>query len=111
MVRAETITLRPATREDLHQIVALDEDPRLTHQPDGHVLNITTLAVAPGHQNGGLGQRLLDTAIVIAQRAGCTQIILETAHAARFYQRYGFTKIGERQQRGIVLQIMQRLIR
>ena len=29
---------------------ALDEDPRLTHQPEGQVLNITTLAIAPRQQ-------------------------------------------------------------
>ncbi|HMN26790.1 MAG TPA: GNAT family N-acetyltransferase [Caldilineaceae bacterium] len=89
---------------------ALDEDPWITHQPDGQVLNITTLAVAAGYQNQGLGQRLLHSAFEIAQRGGCTQIVLETAHAAQFYRRNGFAKSGERRQRGIVLHIMQRVI-
>ena len=39
---------------------ALDEDPQESHRPDGRVLNITTLAVAPVCQNQGLGARLLD---------------------------------------------------
>ena len=41
---------------------ALDEDPQESHRPDGRVLNITTLAVAPACQNQGLGARLLDHA-------------------------------------------------
>lgn len=85
---------------------ALDEDPRLTHQPTGRILNITTLAVAPGHQQGGLGPQLLDYAVTLARREGCTAIVLETAWAARFYERHGFVKIGERQQREITLHIM-----
>ncbi|MCL4862442.1 MAG: GNAT family N-acetyltransferase, partial [Caldilineaceae bacterium] len=87
---------------------ALDEDPHTTHAPHGRILNITTLAVHPAHQNRGLGQRLLDEAIAIARREGCEQIILETAHAERFYLRHGFAKLGERQQRGIILHVMQR---
>lgn len=85
---------------------ALDEDPHTTHAPNGRILNITTLAIHPAHQNRGLGQRLLDEAIAIARREGCEEIILETAHAERFYWRNGFTKSGERRQRGITLHIM-----
>ena len=50
---------------------ALDEDPQESHRPDGGVLNITTLAVAPVCQNQGLGARLLDHAIGIARQEGC----------------------------------------
>lgn len=89
---------------------ALDEDPRLTHKPDGRILNITTLAVGPAYQNRGLGELLLQQAIAIARREQCTQILLETAHAERFYRRHGFTKVGEREQRGIPLHIMQLLL-
>lgn len=91
---------------------ALDEDPYTTHQPDGPILNITTLAVNPAHQNRGLGGRLLNEVIAIARRENCTQIILETARAEAFYRKYGFSKTGERQQRGILLHIMHyRVIR
>jgi ribosomal protein S18 acetylase RimI-like enzyme len=90
---------------------ALDEDPHTTHMPDGQILNITTLVIAHAYQNQGLGQRLLDQAIRLARRENCSQIILETAHAERFYRRHGFEKIGERQQRGITLQIMRILLR
>ncbi|MEM7537543.1 MAG: N-acetyltransferase [Chloroflexota bacterium] len=84
----------------------LDENPYETHEPAGSVLNITTLAIAPSKQNRGLGKVLLDHAIEIAQREGCTHIILETARAQRFYLRHGFTVVSERQQRGIVLTVM-----
>ena len=85
---------------------ALDEDPWITHKPAGLVLNITTLAVGQSYQGRGYGEQLLHAAIEIARRERCTQIILETARAERFYLRHGFTKIGERQQRGILLHIM-----
>lgn len=85
----------------------LDEDPRETHEPDGVILCITTLAVAPEHQNRGYGARLLDEACNFARQQGCEQIILETAHAERFYSRHGFTVLSKRSQRGIHLTVMQ----
>ncbi len=85
---------------------ALDEDPHKTHQPTGTVLNITTLAIAPEHQKRKLGGRLVDQAIAVARQEACTTIILETAHAEKFYQRHGFIRLGERQQRDILLHIM-----
>ena len=85
---------------------ALDEDPQKSHRPDGRVLCITTLAVAPGCQNQGLGPRLLDCAITIARQEGCRQIILETAHAERFYLRHRFRRTGARTERGIRMAIM-----
>ncbi len=84
----------------------LDEDPRQSHRPDGRVLCITTLAVAPGCQNQGLGVRLLDRAVSIARQEGCAQIILETAHAERFYLRHRFQPAGVRAERGIRMAIM-----
>lgn len=87
---------------------ALDEDPAETHDPNGTVLNITTLAIAPHQQNRGLGAMLVAEAIAIAQREGCTTIVLETAHATAFYCRHGFTEIGQRQERNIRLYIMMK---
>lgn len=84
----------------------LDEDPQESHQPDGRVLCITTLAVAPDCQNQGLGPRLLDRAVAIARQEGCGQIILETAHAERFYLRHRFRRTGARTERGIRMAIM-----
>lgn len=85
---------------------ALDEDPRKSHRPDGHVLNITTLAVVPACQGQGLGARLLEHAIEVARAEGCGQIVLETAHAERFYERHGFRRTGERRERGIRMAIL-----
>jgi len=85
---------------------ALDEDPYLTHNPTGTILNITTLAIAPAQQQRGLGAQLLTYAITFARREACTALILETAWAARFYERHNFVKIGERRQRGVLLHIM-----
>ena len=85
---------------------ALDEEPQESHQPDGRVLNITTLAVAPACQNQGLGARLLVHAIAVARAEGCTEIVLETAHAEPFYLRHRFRRIGERTERGIRMAIM-----
>lgn len=106
--RAESPLLGYLTTEKWHTLrePALDEDPRLTHQPTGTILNITTLAIAPTHQQRGLGAQLVDHAVTLAYREECTAIVLETAWAARFYERHGFTKIGERRQRAILLHIM-----
>lgn len=84
----------------------LDEDPQESHRPDGRVLCITTLAVAPDCQNQGLGVRLLDRSISIARQEGCRQIILETAHAERFYLRHRFRRTGARTERKIEMAIM-----
>lgn len=86
---------------------ALDENPWLTHEPDGTILNITTLAIAPSEQGRGLGAQLVAHAIDLACREACTAIVLETAWAARFYEQHGFVKRGERRQRNILLHIMQ----
>lgn len=85
---------------------ALDEDPRTTHDPQGTILNITTLAVDPRFQGQGLGRQLLRAAEAIAQQEGCHEIILETARARDFYLRHGYTQTGERVQRGIRLHVM-----
>lgn len=91
---------------DMLREPTLDEDPRETHQPDGRVLHITTLAVDPTCQNQGLGTRLLDHAVAIARREACLQIILETARAEQFYLRHGFRRVYERIERGIKLTVM-----
>ena len=106
--RIESPLLGYLTTEKWHTLrePALDEDPRLTHQPAGTILNITTLAIAPTHQQRGLGTQLVDYAVALAQREACTAIVLETAWAARFYERHRFVKIGERRQRAILLHIM-----
>jgi GNAT superfamily N-acetyltransferase len=55
---------------------------------------LNTLALYPWYQKLGLGGLLLRTAEAQARRAGCSCMILETAHgnesALRFYHRSGF---------------------
>ena len=111
-VEGETTLLGYLTTEkwDDFREPVLGEDPRATHQPDGDVLNITTLAVGIPYQNRGLGGLLLDAAFAIARREGCRGIILETARAQRFYLRHGFETVAERSQRGIPLFVMRYLL-
>ncbi|MEZ4863958.1 MAG: N-acetyltransferase [Caldilineaceae bacterium] len=84
----------------------LDEDPKESHQAQGTVLNITTLAINPAYQNRGLGGLLIRHVFDLARREACLDIVLETAHAERFYLRHGFVRSGVRVQRGIPLYIM-----
>lgn len=86
----------------------LHEDPRESHQPHGHVLNITSLAIAPDYQNRGLGDRLLDQAVEIAQREGCDQIVVQTASAREFYERRGFELVGERTEDDVELYMLRK---
>ncbi len=86
----------------------LNEDPATTHQPHGTVLNITTFAIAPQFQNQRLGAWLLAYTERMAQAHGCREIVLETANARRFYERHGYSHIGERHQQGVNLHIMHR---
>ena len=100
------------TTEKWHEIrdPVLNEDPSETHKPDGTVLNITTLAIAPAFQNQRLGERLLKHAESLARSEGCTDVILETARAVRFYERHGYTLVSEREQQGVRLFVMQRTL-
>lgn len=85
---------------------ALDEDPNKTHEPNGSVLNITTLAVAPQVQGQGCGSLLVEHAIKIGRSEGCHEIVLETARAKDFYLKHGFTLLEERLERDIPMAIM-----
>jgi len=87
---------------------ALDEDPCVTHDPNGRIFCITTLAVQPNHHGRGLGALLLGRLVSIAQAEECRTIVLETAHAVGFYRRHGFQQVDQRTQRGISLTIMAR---
>lgn len=89
---------------------SLNEDPTETHKPNGTVLNITTLAIVPAFQNQRLGSQLLAYAEQLASSQGCHEVILETARAKRFYERHGYTLVGERQQQGVHLYIMHRFL-
>jgi ribosomal protein S18 acetylase RimI-like enzyme len=60
----------------------------------GRVAILEDLIVHPDHRGGGLGGRLLESAIRFAQDAGCQRVTLLTDStndsAQRFYRRHGF---------------------
>ncbi len=64
---------------------------------EGHLLN---LGVAEKRQGMGFGARLLDHALLAAQQAGATSLLLEVRpsndRALALYRHYGFQQIGVR---------------
>ena len=81
---------------------------RDSHDADGIIVNVTTLAIDPEFQNQGLGSTTLDWLYQFCTIQSCYTIILETAKARKFYERQGFIIVGERNQRGFPLYIMQK---
>jgi ribosomal protein S18 acetylase RimI-like enzyme len=85
---------------------ALDENPRTSHQPDGKIFCITSMAVRMKYRGRGYGLLVLDKLIETAHLEGCKNIILETSHAQGYYLKHGFKTIRSRTERGISLDIM-----
>jgi N-acetylglutamate synthase-like GNAT family acetyltransferase len=84
----------------------LDENPLLTHQPDGRIFCITALAVKKKFQGRGYRLLVLDKLIETAHLEGCRKVILETTHAQDLYLKRGFNTVKNRSERGISLEIM-----
>jgi ribosomal protein S18 acetylase RimI-like enzyme len=84
----------------------LDENPLVTHQPDGRIFCITAMAVKTKYRGRGYGLRLLDKFLEIAHNEGCRKIIVETTHAQDLYLKRGFKTIRNRTQRGVSLDVM-----
>ena len=84
----------------------LDENPLTTHQPDGRILCITSMAVKKDYQGRGYGLRTLDKLIEIGHREGCRKIVLQTTHAQGLFLKRGFTTVQNRTERGISLDVM-----
>jgi N-acetylglutamate synthase-like GNAT family acetyltransferase len=84
----------------------LDENPSVTHQPDGRIFCITGMAVKEKYRGRGYSLLVLDKLIEIAHREGCRKIILETTHAQDLFQKRGFKTIQNRTERGISLDVM-----
>ena len=84
----------------------LDENPLVTHQPDGRIFCITAMAVKMKYQGRGYSLLVLDKLIEIAHREGCRKIVLETTHAQGLYLKRGFKTIQNRTERGISLDVM-----
>ena len=67
-------------------------------EPQGHLLYLGTLAVAPAAQGQGVGRQLLATAEAYARQQGCTTIKI-TVLSARpellaWYERHGYVRTG-----------------
>jgi ribosomal protein S18 acetylase RimI-like enzyme len=84
----------------------LDENPLVTHQPEGRILCITGMAVKAKYRGRGYGLRILDKLIEIAHREGCRKIILETTNAQGLFQKRGFQTIQNRTEREVSLDVM-----
>jgi ribosomal protein S18 acetylase RimI-like enzyme len=84
----------------------LDENPLVTHQPDGRILCITAMAVKMDFRGRGYGLRILDKFIEIAQRERCQKIVIETTHAQGLYLKRGFKTVQNRTERGVSLDVM-----
>src|SRR5919112_515011 len=53
----------------------LDDNPLVTHQPDGRIFCITGMAVKTKYRGRGYGLRILDKFLEIAHNEGCRQIV------------------------------------
>jgi ribosomal protein S18 acetylase RimI-like enzyme len=88
----------------------LDENPLVTHQPDGRILCITSMAVKMEYRGKGYGLRILDKLIEIAHRERCQKIVIETTHAQGFFLKRGFKTVQTRTERGVALDVMSLLL-
>jgi N-acetylglutamate synthase-like GNAT family acetyltransferase len=84
----------------------LDENPLVTHQPEGRILCITAMAVKMNYRGRGYGLRILDKLLEIAHREGCKKIVLETTHAQGLFLKRGFKTVQQRTEREISLDVM-----
>src|SRR6266498_2604202 len=85
---------------------SLDENPLVSHQPDGRIFCITALAVKTKYRGRGYSLLILDKLIEIAHKEGCRKIVLETTHAQDLYLKRGFKVVQNRTERGISLDVM-----
>jgi len=84
----------------------LDKNPMATHQLDGRIFCITSMAVKMKYRGRGYGMLVLDRLIEIARREGCRKIILETTHAQGLFLKRCFKTVQNRTARGISLDVM-----
>jgi ribosomal protein S18 acetylase RimI-like enzyme len=84
----------------------LDENPVVTHQPDGRIFCITGMAVKNKYRGRGYSLLILDKLIETAHLEGCKKIVLETTHAQDLYRKRGFKVVQNRTERGISLDVM-----
>lgn len=81
--------------------------------PVRKALYLVNMAVAPGRQRGGVGQALLDEALVVARAVPVDAIRLDAydapAGAGEFYQKCGYTSRQGKVYRGVPLLYFERL--
>jgi ribosomal protein S18 acetylase RimI-like enzyme len=85
---------------------SLDENPLVSHRPDGRIFCITAMAVKTKYRGRGYSLLVLDRLIEIAHKEGCRKIVLETTHAQDLYLKRGFKVVQNRTERGISLDVM-----
>jgi len=83
-----------------------NENPLVSHQPEGRIFCITAMAVKKKYQGRGYGLLILDKLIEIAHSEGCKKIVLETTHAQGLFLKRGFQTIQNRTERGNSLDVM-----
>jgi ribosomal protein S18 acetylase RimI-like enzyme len=84
----------------------LDENPLVTHQPEGRIFCITGLAVKMKYRGRGYSLLVLDKLIETAHLEGCKKVVVETSHAQDLYLKRGFQKVRNRNERGVALDVM-----
>jgi ribosomal protein S18 acetylase RimI-like enzyme len=84
----------------------LDENPSVSHQPDGRIFCITAMAVKAKFQGRGYSLLILDKLLEIAHNEGCRKVLVETTHAQDLYLKRGFKTVQTRMERGISLDVM-----
>ena len=84
----------------------LDENPLITHQPEGRIFCITGMAVKMKYRGRGYSLLILDKLIETAHIEGCKKILLETTHAQDLYLKRGFKTVRSRTEREISLDVM-----
>jgi ribosomal protein S18 acetylase RimI-like enzyme len=85
---------------------SLDENPSVSHQPEGRIFCITAMAVKMKFRGRGYSLLILDKLIEIAHKEGCRKVVVETTHAQDLYLKRGFKTVQSRTERGISLDVM-----
>ena len=83
-----------------------DQNPFITHEPDGRILCITAVAVKTKYQGRGFRSLVLEKLLEIAHLEGCRQVVLETPQAQDLYRKRGFKTVQTRTERGISMDLM-----
>ena len=84
----------------------LDQNPLMTHQPDGRIFCITAMAVKMKYRGRAYSLLVLDRLIETAHSEGCKKIVLETSHAQDLYLKRGFKTVQQRTEHGISFDLM-----